>query len=191
MPNPLGFLCLTALFATSTYPLAMHAQSPESPYVRLMRQAAEHARAHHALSPVLSPIDASVLTQDAIAQVPVTALQHAGIRLIPWTTNDPDKMRAIIRTRVDGLISDYPDRLQQVIATERSAASTPEDKTRLARFDVEAHCGGRGPRPENTLPSFESGMDQDISTIETDTGVTSDGVSLIRLLPYRSRQDPS
>ena len=181
MPNSIGLLCLPALFAMSTLPLTMYPQStsPENPYVRLMRQAAEHAKAHHALSPVLSPIDSSVLTQDSIAQVPVTALQHAGIRVIPWTTNDPDKMRTILRIGVDGLISDYPDRLQQVVAEDRSAASTPEDKARIARFDVEAHRGGRGLRPENTLPSFESGMDQGISTIETDTGVTSDGVSLI------------
>ncbi len=181
MQTPLKSLRLTALLAMSTLPLATNAQapSPESPYLRLMRQAAEHAKAHHALSPVLSPIDASVLTNDPAAQVPVTALQHAGTRVIPWTTNDPDRMRAIIRIGVDGLISDYPDRLQQVIAEERTAASTPEDKARMAHFDVEAHRGGRGLRPENTLPSFESGMDQGISTIETDTGVTSDGVSLI------------
>ncbi len=181
MPNPIGLLRLTALFAMPTLPFAVQAQAtlPQSPYVRLMRQAAEHAKAHHALTPVLSPVDVSVLTPDPVAQVPVTALQHAGIRVIPWTTNDPDKMRAIIRLGVDGLISDYPDRLQQVIAEERSEAATSEDKARIARFDVEAHRGGRGLRPENTLPSFESGMDQGISTIETDTGVTSDGVSLI------------
>ena len=46
-------------------------------------------------------------------------------------------------------------------------------------FDVSAHRGGRGLRPENTLPSFESGMDQGATTLETDTGVTTDGVSLI------------
>ena len=88
-------------------------------------------------------------------------------------------MRAVIRTGVDGLISDYPDRLQRVVADERSAAATPEDKARFAHFDVEGHRGGRGLRPENTLPSFESGMDQGITSIETDTGVTSDHVSLI------------
>ena len=33
--------------------------------------------------------------------------------------------------------------------------------------------------PENTLPSFESGIDQGATSLETDTGVTTDGVSLI------------
>ncbi len=147
----------------------------ENAYARLMRQAAEHAREHHALVPALSPLDSTILD----GSIDVAALQRAGIRVIPWTTNDPEKMRAVIRTGVDGLISDYPDRLQKVIAEERAAAVTPADRARLAKFDVQGHRGGRGLRPENTLPSFESGMDQGIDSIETDTGVTADGVSLI------------
>ena len=155
------------------------AQDVPNPFTTLMQRASAHAREHGAkVPPVLSPVDNSVLSPDAARSVPVEALQKMGVRVMPWTTNDPEKMRAVIRAGVDGLISDRPDLLQKVLAEERAAA-TPEMRARLAHFDVAGHRGGRGLRPENTLPSFESGMDQGITTIETDTGVTTDHVSLI------------
>ncbi len=166
-----------SLLLSAAMPIA--AQDISNPYATLMQRASAHARAHGAkVPPVLSPVDNSVLSVDKASSVPVAALQAVGVRVIPWTTNDPEKMRAVIRTGVDGLISDRPDLLQKVLAEERAAA-TPEIQARLAHFDVAGHRGGRGLRPENTLPSFESGMDQGITTIETDTGVTTDHVSLI------------
>jgi glycerophosphoryl diester phosphodiesterase len=145
----------------------------DSRYMGLMKAAAAHAGAHGAPVPVLSPLDSTVLS----GAVPVEALQASGIRIIPWTTDDPDKMRAVIRTGVDGLISDRPDLLVQVVNEER--ASSPEAAARLRNFDIEGHRGARGLRPENTLPAFEAGMDAGINTIETDTGVTTDHRSLI------------
>ncbi len=162
------------LLLAALMPAAQPDTPAENPYTRLMRQAAAHAAEHHALTPALSPNDAGILSSDPAESIPVAALQAAGIRVIPWTTNDPEKMRAIIRTGVDGLISDYPDRLQKVLAEERAA-----NPGKYAQFDVQGHRGGRGLRPENTLPSFENGMDLGITSIETDTGVTADGVSLI------------
>ena len=144
-----------------------------NPYLRLMQAAGEHARAHGALVPALSPVDTTVLS----GRVPVAALQQRGFKVVPWTTNDPEKMRAVIRLYPDGLISDRPDILQRVLAEER--ASSPEQAARLKHFNVSGHRGGRGLRPENTLPAFESGLDNLIDTIETDTGVTKDRVSLI------------
>jgi glycerophosphoryl diester phosphodiesterase len=146
-----------------------------NPYIQLMEKAGAHAKAHGAVQPVLSPVDATVLS----GAVPVKELQAKGFKVVPWTTNDPEKMRTQIRMGVDGLISDRPDLLQQVLKEERAAATTAEQKSYLAKFDVTAHRGGRGLRPENTLPSFESGLDQLATTLETDTGVTTDGVSLI------------
>ena len=143
-----------------------------------MQQAAAHAHAHRAQVPVLSPVDDSVLSTDPATNIPVSALQAAGIRVVPWTTNDPEKMRAVIRSGVDGLISDRPDLLQRVLAEERAAA-TGAMRGRLAHFNVSGHRGARGLRPENTLPAFEAGLDHGIDTIETDTGVTTDRVSLI------------
>lgn len=146
----------------------------ENPYTQLMDKAWAHAKAHDAQQPVLSPVDATVLN----GEVPLKELQAKGFKVVPWTTNDPEKMRQQIRMGVDGIISDRPDILQQVLKEERATA-TAEQKAKLANFDVSAHRGGRGLRPENTLPSFESGLDQLSTTLETDTGVTTDGVSLI------------
>lgn len=42
---------------------------------------------------------------------------HAlGVKVTPWTVNDPDDMRALIAAGVDGLITDYPTRLRGVLA---------------------------------------------------------------------------
>lgn len=156
--------------------MAVEAQGPvANPYMQLMEKAWDHARAHGAEKPVLSPVDLTVLS----GEVPLKVLQAQGFKVVPWTTNDPEKMRTEIRMGVDGLITDRPDLLQQVLTEEREAAKTEQERERLAKFDVTAHRGGRGLRPENTLPSFESGLDQLVTTLETDTGVTTDGVSLI------------
>ena len=158
---------LLLLAPTSTVP------STPNPYVSLMQQA--QALTPQALRPVLSPVDSSVLS----GAVPVARLHELGYKIIPWTTNDPATMLAVIRTGVDGLISDRPDLLQRAVAQARAEATTPAEKARVAGFNVSGHRGGRGLRPENTLPAFEAGLDNLINTIETDTGVTSDGVSLI------------
>ena len=40
----------------------------------------------------------------------VAAAHRRGLRVIPWTVNDVDAMRALVEIGVDGLITDYPDR---------------------------------------------------------------------------------
>ncbi len=163
-------------------PASTQGMPAANPYLTLMTKAAAHARAHGAKTPLLSPNDHTVapaawgLPDSPGTTVPVAQLQAMGIRVVPWTTNDPEKMRTVLRTGVDGLISDRPDLLQQVLAQERAAR--PND-SHLQNFVVSAHRGGRGLRPENTLPSFESGLDQLATELETDTGVSTDGVSLI------------
>jgi glycerophosphoryl diester phosphodiesterase len=150
-----------------------------NPYLNLMTAARAHAFAHGAkVAPVLSPVDATLL--GAHPAVDVAALHQAGFQVVPWTTNDPATMRALIALHVDGIISDRPDILQSVLKGARTAAAgDPAELRYLARFDLAAHRGGRGLRPENTLPSFESGLDQLSTTLETDTGVSTDHVSLI------------
>jgi glycerophosphoryl diester phosphodiesterase len=169
-------ILLAILLLTSAIAPAQQASTmPTNPYLGLMTAANAHAKAHSAQTPVLSPVDATVFGPNA--PVDVAQLHKAGFKVVPWTTNDPAKMRALIALRVDGIISDYPDRLQQVVKEE--AAAHPEDAAYFRTFDVSAHRGGRGLRPENTLPSFESGLDNLSTTLETDTGVTTDHVSLI------------
>jgi len=46
----------------------------------------------------------------------VAAVHDRGLTLVPWTVNDPDEMRRLLRLGVDGLITDYPDRAREVLA---------------------------------------------------------------------------
>ncbi len=43
------------------------------------------------------------------------ASHQSGILVIPWTVNETDDMEKLIKMGVDGLITDYPDRAQQVL----------------------------------------------------------------------------
>jgi glycerophosphoryl diester phosphodiesterase len=47
---------------------------------------------------------------------------HAiGIDVLPWTVNEPADMQKLIDMGVDGIISDYPDRLRDVVNKRRGA----------------------------------------------------------------------
>ncbi len=124
---------------------ASAAAPDHDPYVRLMEQAWQHARAHGATTrPVLSPSDTTVMN----GTVSIPALHAHGFQIVPWNPNDPETIRATIRLGVDGLISDRPDILQTVLAEERARPNlSADERARLASFDVSAHRGGRGLRP--------------------------------------------
>ncbi|MBJ6107533.1 glycerophosphodiester phosphodiesterase [Hymenobacter sp. BT523] len=49
----------------------------------------------------------------SVSVTAVTALRTAfpGLRIVPWTVNEPDDLRRFIRLGVDGITTDYPDRL--------------------------------------------------------------------------------
>ncbi len=49
------------------------------------------------------------LTREVVAE-----LHEAGIKVIPWTINEVDEMRELIEWGVDGIITDYPDRIQEL-----------------------------------------------------------------------------
>jgi glycerophosphoryl diester phosphodiesterase len=173
-------LLAASLLALSQLVMAQQpAAAQPDPFLALMTAARAHAFAHGAkVAPVLSPLDATLL--GASPAVHVAALQAAGFRVIPWTTDTAGNMRALIALHVDGIITDYPNVLQTVLAEERAAAkNNPAQLAYLDTFVVSAHRGGRGLRPENTLPSFEDGLDHLATELETDTGVSTDHVSLI------------
>lgn len=181
----IGFVSSSALLGAQAKSTSM-----TNPYVELMQKAAAHAKAHGAPVPVLSPVDVAVLgtlppgmpgsdKKPDLALVPMAEMQAMAVQVVPWTTNDPGRMRALMALKVDGIISDRPDLLRKVVEEARAVAKAPEEKARLAKFDLAAHRGGRGLRPENTLPSFENGMDQGATTLETDTGVSTDHESTI------------
>mgnify|MGYP006197336137 FL=1 len=47
------------------------------------------------------------------------------LRVIPWTVNDPQDMARLIDWGVDGLITDYPDRLRAVMQSRGMGLPTP------------------------------------------------------------------
>ncbi|MEM7303528.1 MAG: glycerophosphodiester phosphodiesterase [Pseudomonadota bacterium] len=54
----------------------------------------------------------------------IKAAQDIGLKVIPWTVNDPADMRRLIQVGVDGIITDYPDRLRTVM--EEAGLSIPK-----------------------------------------------------------------
>lgn len=63
-----------------------------------------------------------------------------------------------------------------------------------AAFDLEAHRGGRGLMPENSLPAFAHALSLGVTTLELDVGMTKDGHVVVahdrRLNPAFAR-DPA
>ena len=44
---------------------------------------------------------------------------HAlGVKVVPWTVNAPDDLARIIDMKVDGLITDYPDRAREAMSAK-------------------------------------------------------------------------
>ncbi|GLZ32599.1 putative glycerophosphoryl diester phosphodiesterase precursor [Lentzea sp. NBRC 105346] len=58
----------------------------------------------------LSPVH-TMVTQELVDQA-----HEEGLKVIPWTVDDPARMHELIGLGIDGLITDYPDRLRKVLA---------------------------------------------------------------------------
>jgi len=129
-----------------------------------------------AISPVHgSPQNGTVLDpgyEPYVTSQMVDKAHAAGMKVIPWTVDDRPTIEKLMDDGVDGLITDYPDRLREVMAARGYALPQPV----ASPFDVQAHRGGRMYRPENTLAAFRYALaNPDVSTLELDTGVTEDG----------------
>lgn len=111
----------------------------------------------------------------------IASLHAAGFKVVPYTVDDAATMAKLIDLGVDGLITDRPDVLHDVLGQKGRLNA---DGTVKAGFDAEAHRGGRDLRPENTLPSMEVGMDELATTLETDQHLTKDGVPVLSHDPY-------
>ena len=55
----------------------------------------------------------------------VAAAHGLGLAVIPWTVDDPDDMGSLIDMGVDGLITDYPDRLRAVMQARHMPLPAP------------------------------------------------------------------
>ncbi|CRK56327.1 Glycerophosphoryl diester phosphodiesterase [Alloactinosynnema sp. L-07] len=129
-----------------------------------------------AFSPVHGfPQGGSVVDPTYRPYVTKEMVDHAhrnGIKVIPWTVNDLPTMGKLIDDGVDGLITDYPDRLRAMLA--QRGFKLPRGYA--SPLDIQGHRGARAVRPENTLAAFRYALaNPDVSTLELDTGVTEDG----------------
>jgi glycerophosphoryl diester phosphodiesterase len=73
-----------------------------------------------------APVDPAVLVRQAGADVylpeytfvnaaVVRDIHAAGVRIVPWTVNEPEDWRRLLEWGVDGITTDYPDRLAQFL----------------------------------------------------------------------------
>jgi glycerophosphoryl diester phosphodiesterase len=190
--------------------------SEESSTIRVMNAMAAHARAHGStLTPVVSPdanllADADPTTFEPTRQAPpagsgvaaasselmdVATLRTAGYAVVPYTVDDPARMRQLLALGVAGLISDRSDLLyREVAAFDANHDGIPGDLLDAdglidpAKFDAEGHRGSRDLRPENTLPAFEVGLDNLVNTLELDIGLTRDHAPVIDHDPHVQSQ---
>jgi len=59
----------------------------------------------------------------------VTETHKLGLQVIPWTVNEPAEMERLIAMGVDGLISDYPDRLRTAMQARGLSLPAPTPVT--------------------------------------------------------------
>ena len=55
----------------------------------------------------------------------VKGAQQLGLKVIPWTVNEAADMDRLISWGVDGIISDYPDRVREAMARAGLPLPTP------------------------------------------------------------------
>ena len=111
--------------------------------------------------------------------IPMDEPQRQGSRVIPYTVNAPARMRQLMEWGVDGLISDSADLLREEVARFHDGRWLAPDGAILPAFSAQGHRGSRDLRPENTLPAFELALDLRLNVLETDAGVTADGVAVL------------
>lgn len=68
-------------------------------------------------SPFLSGVDDEAYVAFADGEL-VDGAHAAGLQVIPYVVDDPPTMAALVRLGVDGLITNYPDRLRAVLEAE-------------------------------------------------------------------------
>ena len=54
--------------------------------------------------------------QGSLTREDLKTAQQLGLKVIPWTVNDPAIAERFIEWGVDGIISDYPNRIREVMA---------------------------------------------------------------------------
>ncbi|WP_228254791.1 esterase-like activity of phytase family protein [Aquirhabdus parva] len=121
----------------------------------------------------------------------VTQIRAAGYGIVPYTVNKESDMQKLLKAGVTGIISDRADLLYKAVSEFDANGDgkagdylLADGRIDPAKFDAQGHRGSRNLRPENTLPAFEAGLDNLMNTLETDNGITKDGVPIIKHDPY-------
>lgn len=116
----------------------------------------------------------------------ITSIKNAGYPIVTWTVNDKPRMLELMKLKVNGIISDRPDLLLEAVTEfDANGDGTAGDfldadgLIDIAKFDAQGHRGARNLRPENTLPSIEAALDNLMTTLEFDAGITKDGVPIL------------
>jgi len=52
---------------------------------------------------------------DCVTMELLAAARRADLKVVAWTVNEPAEMRELVEVGVDGIITDYPDRLTKVL----------------------------------------------------------------------------
>jgi glycerophosphoryl diester phosphodiesterase len=54
---------------------------------------------------------------DLVTRELLSEAKDAGLQVVTWTVNEPTQMERLISMGVNGIMSDYPDRLRKIVAT--------------------------------------------------------------------------
>lgn len=118
------------------------------------------------------------------------SLNKAGHPVVAYTINDLDNMNNLLDLKIQGIISDEPDLLWEAVSNFDSDNDGKADfldgdgLIDVTKFDAQGHRGARNLRPENTLPSMEAALDYLMPTLETDCGITKDGIAVLDHDPH-------
>jgi glycerophosphoryl diester phosphodiesterase len=90
----------------------MRRQAPTLKLVYLVEQSAGLAEDLRRLgfSPAIYSPHFLLLNEEVVAQA-----HEQGMQVVPWTVNEPDQMELLIRMGVDGIITDYPNRISPLL----------------------------------------------------------------------------
>ncbi len=189
-------------------------RSPQNPYseeasaIRIMNAMRAHAATYGSPAPVMSPWHVMLDDQDTTSVVgsrsnppvglqtasselfDITSLNKAGHPVVVYTVNDFPTMQRLLKLGVQGIITDRPDLLRTAVEEfdgDQDGKSDYIDADGLIDghlFDAQGHRGARSLRPENTIPSMEAALDALMPTLETDCGITLDGIAVLDHDPH-------
>jgi glycerophosphoryl diester phosphodiesterase len=93
----------------------------------------------------------------------VESAHQAGMKVVPWTIDDPATMRSLIDKGVDGIITDYPDRLRDVVRSEGFRLPRAYDAPAVRALpSAHAHNDYEHRRP------LQDALDRGFSSVEAD-----------------------